>query len=99
MPLSDALAPILLCYFAFIFVLVAFQAMGMPVLLQNAPSPPTVPTGAPDIVTYLGYVFGYIPYFFTIMLISTASSLLGAVIFIPFTLILILEILHLIRGG
>lgn len=99
MSLYEHLPLILISYFIFIFVIVVFQSMGMPILLNHTPAPPTVPSGTPDILTYLTYIFNYVPYFFTLMLVSTTSSLLGAIIFIPFDLILLLEILHLIRGG
>lgn len=90
---------IYLSYLIFIFTVVFLTSLGAPSIVENAPDAPTMPTTSPTILDYLVFVFDNIAYFFTLMFISSTYAVLGTVLFLPFGILILWDILHLIRGG
>lgn len=100
-------------YLSFLFFLVFIFGLGAPTFitgLPDAPTPPEPPEVVEDqpwwqtIANFVGdvvYVFKYVGYFFSIMLVTATPQFgfVGLLVILPALVGLIWTILALIRGG
>ena len=87
----------ILFYSMFLFFIVQIGSMAGINIVENAPSPPSLPP-QPTAFDYLIYPFQNIGYFFDLMRVSTNYCLFGSLILVPYIITLIWIIIEFVRG-